>query len=448
MTRQHEIDMTKGSIAKNLILFSIPIVIGSLFQQLYNTVDSVVVGNYVGKEALAAVGGVSPILNMLIGFFTGLATGAGVVISQYYGARDKVRVHAAVQTTMAMSLVLCVVLTAAGILTTPVLLRMMKTPDDVIDMAAEYLRIYYIGLSGLLLYNIGSGILRAVGDSRRPLYFLIFSALVNTVLDIVFVRDLNMGIAGAAIATTIAQFLSAILVLFVLVKDKNEYRVDLRHIRFDWPILQRICSIGMPTAVQSGVLSVSNAFVQAYINRFGSACMAGWSCYNKVDAFSLIPLTALTTANTIFVSQNLGAGDWERARRGTRCSLWMGFAATVLTITPCIIFAPQIVGLFNRDPEVIRYGAHLVRLFAPFFLICVPDNVYRGTVCGAGVTKACMYMTLGSYVVFRQVYLFVVSHVVDNFTAVALGYPLGWALCTILIVIYYWKGDWKKQAVL
>lgn len=443
--RRRDTDMTSGSIVKHLLLFAVPLLIGNAFQQLYNTVDSVVVGNYVGKEALAAVGSVAPIINMLIGFFNGLSAGAGVVISQRYGAHDGERVHKAVQTTVALTLALCVVLTAAGVLMVPAMLRMMRTPADVEAQAAEYLRIYFGGLSGLLLYNAGAGILRAVGDSRRPLYFLIFSALTNTALDILLVRNFRMGIAGAAIATVIAQSLSAILVLATLTRSAADYRITWNRLRFHRDALGRICAIGLPSAVQMAVTSFSNVFVQSYVNRFGSSCMAGWTSYQKIDSFALLPMMSLAMAVTTFVGQNLGAGDRKRAHRGTYTGFGLAFGITAAILVPLMVLAPQLIRLFNRDAEVIRYGTLFIRVMSPFYLLCVVNQIFAGSLRGAGVTKVPVVIMLGSFVVFRQIYLYVTYRLIGTILPVTLGYPMGWVLCSVLIYLYYRFGNWSKQ---
>lgn len=437
--RQRDTDMTTGSIIRHLIAFALPLLIGNAFQQLYNTVDSVVVGNYVGKEALAAVGSVGPIVNTMIGMFTGLSAGAGVVISQYYGAHEDNRVHDAVHTTIALTLVLCVVLSVAGVLIVPFALCMMDTPDDVFAAAASYLRIYFMGLTGLLLYNIGAGILRAVGDSRRPLYFLIFSALTNTGLDLLFVKQFHMGVEGVAIATVIAQALSALLVFFVLSRTKGAYKLVLRDVRFSGLMLRKICRIGLPSAIQLAITAFSNIFVQSYINGFGSACMAGWTSYNKLDAFALLPMMSIALAITTFVGQNLGAKNWDRAHTGTKWALGLAMGITAIILIPIMIFAPQMIGAFNRDPEVLQYGTLFIRLISPFYLLCTINQVLIGSLRGAGDTKIPMFLTLTSFVVFRQVYLFATKRIFGTIIPVALGYPAGWILCSILILIYYRK---------
>ena len=443
--KHRDTDMTEGNIARLLINFALPLLIGNIFQQLYNTVDSIVVGNYVSKQALAAVGCTGPIINALIGIFVGLSGGAGVVISQYYGAKDREKLHSAVQTTVAITLIMCVVLTVLGVLFTPYMLLLMDTPADVFAEAAEYLRIYFWGISGLLLYNIGSGILRAVGDSTHPLYFLIFSALTNTVLDVLFVKYFRMGIAGAAVATIVAQGLSALLVLGMLIRSNADYRIDPLHMQLKGCLLKKICAIGIPSAIQMGITAFSNIFVQSYINHFESSCMAGWAAYNKIDAFALLPLMSLSMSITTFMGQNLGAGKLERAKKGPLICLGISFAIVILILLPLMIFAPQLVSLFNREEEVLRFGTLFIRMISPFYLLCTINQVLAGALRGAGDTKSSMFIMLGSFVVFRQIYLFIVYRLGGGIVPIALGYPAGWIMCSTILLIYYRSGAWMRK---
>lgn len=437
--------MTEGSIPRLLIHFALPLLIGNIFQQLYNTVDSIVVGNYVNKQALAAVGCTGPIINTLIGLFAGLAAGAGVVISQYYGAKDREKLHSAVQTTITLTLIMCVALTVLGVALTPYMLKMMDTPDDVFVEAVEYLRIYFMGVSGLLLYNIGSGILRAVGDSTHPLYFLIFSALTNTVLDVLFVKFFHMGIAGAAIATVIAQCISALLVISMLIRSSADYRIDLRALQLRGSILRKVCAIGIPSALQLAVTAFSNIFVQSYINHFESSCMAGWAAYNKIDAFALLPMMSLSMAVTTFMGQNLGAGKLARAKKGPLVCLGISMVINVLILIPLILLAPQLVSLFNQEEEVLRFGTLFIRMISPFYLLCAINQILSGALRGAGDTKTSMFIMLGCFVVFRQIYLFIVYRLGGGIIPIALGYPAGWILCSSILLIYYLRGTWIKK---
>lgn len=442
---RHDTDMTQGSISRLLFAFAVPLMLGNLFQQLYNTVDSLIVGNFVSKQALAAVGCTGPIINTLIGLFSGLATGASVVISQYYGARDNEKLGEAVHTTVMITLVTCVVLTIVGVWATPLMLELMDTPADVIGEAELYLRIYFGGVAGLLLYNIGSGILRAVGDSTRPLYFLIFSAVMNTVLDLFFVAVLKQGIAGAAIATIISQFVSAILVMLLLMRSKEPYRLVVSQLRMHKGMLRRICNIGIPSSLQMGITAFSNIFVMGYINHFESSCMAGWTAYNKLDALAMLPMQSLSLALTTFVGQNLGAGELKRAKAGPRYGLIMGFTVMIIILVPMMIFAPQLTALFNDDKEVIEFGTLFVRLCSPFYIAFVVNQVYSGALRGAGDTRATMFIMLFSFVAFRQIYLFIVSRLGATAGVIALGYPMGWMMCSALLLIYYYHGRWARK---
>lgn len=443
--KRRDTDMTEGSIPRLLIYFALPLLIGNIFQQLYNTVDSIVVGNYVNKQALAAVGCTGPIINTLIGLFAGLAAGAGVVISQYYGAKDREKLHSAVQTTITLTLIMCVALTVLGVALTPYMLKMMDTPDDVFVEAVEYLRIYFMGVSGLLLYNIGSGILRAVGDSTHPLYFLIFSALTNTVLDVLFVKFFHMGIAGAAIATVIAQCISALLVISMLIRSSADYRIDLRALQLRGSILRKVCAIGIPSALQLAVTAFSNIFVQSYINHFESSCMAGWAAYNKIDAFALLPMMSLSMAVTTFMGQNLGAGKLARAKKGPLVCLGISMIINVLILIPLILLAPQLVSLFNQEEEVLRFDTLFIRMISPFYLLCAINQILSGALRGAGDTKTSMFIMLGCFVVFRQIYLFIVYRLGGGIIPIALGYPAGWILCSSILLIYYLRGTWIKK---
>ena len=360
MRLSRSVDMTEGPIARHLINFAAPMLIGLIFQQLYNTVDTIVVGNFVSSQALAAVGVSGPLISTLLGFFNGFSTGATVVIARCFGARDHKGVQNAVHTTILVTLLMAIVFTGAGTALAPALLRLMRAPDDMFEEASIYFRIYFEGVIGLMLYNMGAGILRAVGDSRRPLYFLIFSAIVNTAGDLIFVLVFHMGVAGVAYATILAQALSAVLVLVTLVRSHGDYHLDLRRLRIDLPTLKKIVGIGLPTALQGALTSLSNVFVHSYINVFGTACAAGWSVYGKLDQFALLPQQAISMANATFVSQNLGANNIARAKRGIRTALLIGMSCTAVLMTPLLLFARPLLTLFNRDPDVLYYGVMFV----------------------------------------------------------------------------------------
>lgn len=437
MNRRKDVDMTSGTIWKHIVKFAVPMMIGLLFQQLYNTVDAVVVGKFVGKEALAAVGCNGNIINVLVGTFAGLATGASVVVSQTYGAHDNERLSRAVHTTMTVTLILCAVGTLLGIATVRPMLQLNATPDDVLADATEYLRIYFAGVTGLLIYNMGTGIMRAVGDSRRPLYFLIVSAVVNTVLDLLFVIRFNMGVRGVALATIIAEALSAVLVMISLMHTDAAYGIRLKKLCLDKSLLKSIFAVGLPSAIQSAVTSFSNVFVQSYINFFGSACMAGWTCYAKVDPFVLVPVQAVAMASTTFVGQNWGAGDRKRARDGVTVSLKVSILSAVVLSAIVFILAEQLVSLFTDEQDVMEFGTYFVRRIIPFYFLICTNQIYSGALRGIGNSKTPTFIMLGSFVVFRQIYLYITKLLSGSRFFVALAYPVGWLLCSSLLFVFY-----------
>lgn len=439
------VDMTEGSILRHLITFAIPLLIGNLFQQLYNTVDTWVVGNYVSDAAFAAVGTVGPIINMLIGFFLGLSSGAGVVISQYYGAGQEEQVRRTVHTAITMTLVLGVLFTFIGVGMTPAMLKFMRTDAEVLPESTAYLRIYFAGVLGLMVYNIGAGILRAVGDSRRPFYFLVVSALLNTGLDLLFVLVFHMGVEGVALATVIAQGVSALLVFITLMRSSACIRVELRQLRIHWDMLGKIIKVGIPAAIQMMITAFSNVFVQSYINVFGKAHMAGWTAYSKIDQLLFLPMQSLALASTTFVGQNLGKNQMARAKRGITYSFAMAATSTAVLMIPVIVFAPYTVAFFNKEPAVIEVGTLLLRYITPFYILCTVNQIYAGALRGAGNSRAPMVIMLASFVVFRQIYLFIISRLLPgSFLAVAMGYPAGWLLCSTATFIYFQRTNLTK----
>ncbi len=437
-----DIDLTEGVIWKQITRFALPLLLGNVFQQMYNTIDTIVLGQYVDKQALAAVGMVGSAINALIGFFIGIAGGAGVVVSQYRGAHDDKRLSDAVHTTMVVAFIACFVCTVLGVLSVPLLLRIMKTPTDAYDYAKSYLTIYFAGVSGLLIYNMGAGIMRAVGDSKRPLYFLIFTTILNTGLDLLFVLIYNMKVEGVAYATVISQGVSAVMVMAVLMRSHTAYRIIPKRLRMDAPIAKLILKIGLPAAVQAAVTSISNVFVQGYINAFGSDCAAGWTAYGKVDQFALLPINSLSLASSTFVGQNLGAKNVDRAKRGVNITMLMAFCVCALLCAPLIIFRRSLISIFNSDELVLYYGSIFVMMMSPFYILCAINQIYSGALRGAGISTVPMAIMLLSFVAFRQLYLFVFSRLSGSFEVVALAYPMGWILCSALMLIYYYKSRW------
>ena len=430
-------DMTQGSIWQHLVEFAIPMAVGLLFQQLYNTVDTLVVGNFVSKEAQAAVGSTTSIINTVVGFSAGLATGASVIISQRYGAHDQYGLRKSVHTTIAVTFILSILATVAGLRIIDPMLHFMQTPDDVWNEARSYLTIYFAGISGVLFYNMGSGILRAVGDSRRPLIFLIISALLNTFLDLFFVLALHMKVEGVALATVLAQVISAVAVLISLTLEKGDYGIRWRELTIDRTPLIGILRIGLPSSIQSAITAFSNVFVQSYINAFGSACMAGYSIYGKLDAFVLIPVQALAMSSTTMVGQNWGAGLKDRASRSVSSAVKLSLISTAVLGIGAFLAARELIGLFSPDPEVVSYGVRFIHIVTPFYLTICFNQIYAGALRGIGDAASPTVIMLCSFVVFRQIYLYITRLLNIGFLAVALAYPMGWILCSVLLTIWY-----------
>ena len=431
-------DMTEGPILRQLIAFALPLMLGNVFQMLYNTVDSVIVGNFVSKQALAAIGATTMIVNLFVFFFNGFSIGAGVVIGQYFGARDMEKLHDAIETTMAATFILSLLFSLLSIVIVDPMLRMMSTPEDVFHDASVYLHIYLGGIAGLLIFNMGSGVLRAVGDSTRPLYFLIFTSLLNIALDLFFVLVLKMGVAGAAVATIISQFTSAALILVLLSRTRDIYRLEWRELKIEWPILRRVFAIGLPAAVQSVITAFSNVFVQGYINVFGSDVMAGWSSYNRLDQFIMLPMQSMAMSATTFVSQNIGAGNDRRSDRGTVAALGLTCAVTGSIIALLVAYAPGAVRLFSPDEAVIRYGVLFIRTNVVFLLFNCINHVLAGALRGRGDSRGPMIIMLASFVALRQIYLFVVTHFIANTPKiVGIGYPVGWVSCCAAELLYF-----------
>lgn len=449
LSRQKDVDMTHGNVVLHIIRFSLPLLVGNLFQQLYNTVDTWVVGNYVSNEAFSAVGAVAPIVNMLIGSFMGLASGAGVVISQHYGAGRNDKVQDSVHTAMTMTLILTVFFTTLGLFITPYMLRFMELHENAVGEASTYLTIYFSGMFGLMLYNMGAGILRAIGDSQRPFYYLVVCALLNTILDLLFVLVFKMGVEGVALATILSQGVSALLVIITLLRTDNCIKLRIKNLKIDFEILRKILLVGIPAALQMAVTAFSNVFVQSYINHFDAGLpspdyMSGWTAYLKIDQLLFLPMQSISLATTTFVGQNLGKGQPERAKQGVTKAVLISLSATAIMMIPVMVFAPGIVGFLNNKPEVIANGTLFLRLLTPFYLLCCFNQIYASALRGAGNSKAPMFMMLASFVLFRQAYLFCMSRICNEVIPIALSYPAGWLLCSMLTAIYYYKTSLTK----
>lgn len=437
--------MTTGSIQKNLLSFAIPLFLGNLFQQLYHTADSLVVGNFIGKESLAAISSIGSLTMLMIGLVQGIFVGAGVVISKAFGEGDKAAVQKAVHTTVALGLAGSVLLTLLGYYLSPLILLWMQTPVSVFDDAQLYIRIYFLGVSSLILYNTASGILQAVGDSRHPLYFLIISAIINIVLDLVFVAVFDMGIAGTAYATIIAQGVSAILSFRLLFSTSDIIKVRLSHIRFHKGFIGPILRLGVPSGIQNSVTSFANVILQSSINLFGPSAMAGNGAFMRIQGFAFIPITAFALALTTFTGQNLGAGEYERVRKGARFGVVFAMLLAE-TIGLLMYFGSEpLIALFSRDPEVLAFGVQKSQIASLFLWSLALSHAMTGIFRGAGKSIVPMGVMLAVWCVFRIIFIQVGLAIVMDIRVVYWAYPVTWTISAILFVLYYFLVDWMGQ---
>ena len=444
----HQNNITQGSIPGQLMKFFFPIWLGTFFQFFYNTADAVIVGNFVGKEALASVGGsAATIINLLVGFFVGLSSGAAVIISQFYGARNKDCTGRAVHTAMALSLAAGILLTVLGIGLSPMILRAMGTPEEILDFSVTYLRIYFAGVVFNLIYNVGAGILRAIGDSRRPLYFLIVCSIVNVVLDIVFVLVIPMGVAGVALATIIAQAVSAVLVIVSLQKAPPIYRLELKKIGFDFDILRQIIHIGLPAGLQSVMYSVSNIVIQASVNSFGTNTVAAWTAYGKIDGLFWMTVSSFGIAITTFVGQNFGAKEYGRVKKSVRVCMWIALGFTVVLSVGLLLLGPWLYRMFTTDVDVVKIGVDMLSWMVPFYFTYVAIEILSGAVRGAGDAILPMIITCLGVCVLRVVWIMVVVPMYPNIRTTCLSYPVTWSITSILFIIYYLQGGWLKRCI-
>ena len=430
-------DLTQGNIWKQLIYFAFPLLLGNIFQQLYNTVDSIVVGNAIGKSALAAVGASTPLINLLVSFFGGLALGATVLIAQAFGAKDDERVEKAVHTAIAFSLVAGILLTILGSILSAWILEMMGTPMNIMEGALVYLKIYFYGTLPLMVYNMGSGLLRAVGDSKRPLYILMFSSIINIVLDLVFVLVFHMGIAGVALATTIAQTISAVLTVCLLMISKESYRLNLFKIRFDGFSLIQMIRIGLPSGLQNAVVSFSNVVVQSNINLFGELAIAGCSSYTKIDGFAILPAMSMSMALTTFTGQNVGANRLDRVKEGLKVGMVLTTGIIVLVSILLMIFAPNILSVFNQDEMVIYYGTYMMRTVVPAYIFLAMTHAFAGVLRGMGKTTIPMIIMVFCWCFVRIAWLKLAMPIFNDIIVVFLGYSLTWILSFVISALYF-----------
>ena len=437
--------MTSGTIWKEILLFSIPLILGNLFQQLYNIVDSIIVGNVVGSSALAAVGASGAIIQLLVGFCIGASAGAGVVTSQYYGARDDEGVRKAVHTTIAISIAAGAILSIIGVLTAPLILDIMGTPEEVFDQASDYLRVFFAGIIFSVIYNMSAGILNAVGNSRRSLIYLIIAAVSNIFLDILFVAVFKMGVVGAAIATDISQLISCIFILRFMRRSKESYRIRLRDVRFYDNLLEKIVKIGLPTGVQNIVISLSNVVVQSGVNSFGATVMASYAAFNKIDGFILLPILSMSVAATTFAGQNYGAREFDRVHKGMKVSIGMGAVYAVVAGALMLIFAPYIIRIFTGEQAVIDYGIYMMKYMYPFYWIIAIFHIATGTIRGVGKTLQAMVMSICSLCAVRILWIWGSFQFAHKLYLLLLGYPITWVIGAIMMLIYIKKGKWLED---
>lgn len=430
--------ITEGVIWKQLLIFFFPILFGTFFQQLYNTIDAVIVGKYVGKEALAAVGGTTgTLINLLVGFFVGLSSGASVIISQYYGAKNEEKVKEAVHTAMAFSITGGIILMILGMIGAPIALEAMGTPEDIMNYAVVYIRIYFAGIIGNLIYNMGAGILRAIGDSKRPLYFLMTSCVVNIILDILFVVIFRMNVAGAALATILSQLISAILVIVVLMRSKDVYQLILPKIRLHLEMVKRIIQIGFPAGLQSAMYSISNIIIQSSVNALGTDTIAAWTAYSKIDAIFWMIIGAFGISITTFVGQNHGAGKRERVEKGIKVCMKMTLVTSIIISVILYVFGGYIYQLFTDDAAVMEKGVEILHFMVPFFITYICIEILSGALRGVSDCWVPMLITCLGVCVVRV--LWILFAVPNNMTMkmVLVSYPLTWILTSVSFVIYY-----------
>lgn len=444
-TKEVNVDLTQGPIGKQILQFTVPLLLGNVFQQFYNAADTVIVGKFVGKEALAAVGSSGALINLLVSMLMGVAVGAGVVVSRYYGAKQYEEMRATIHTTIAFGLISGAVLTVVGVAITPLILRWMQTPESVMASSVMYFRIYFAGVLTTVMYNIGSGIYRALGDSKRPLYFLIISTIINIILDLLLVAVFHMGIGGAAIATVVAQGLSMVLVFAKMMREDTVYRVEWREIRIHKRFLRQIIAIGLPSGIQNGIVSLSNVVVQSNINSFGDIAMAGCGAYNKLDGFALLPAGSFSLALSTFVSQNIGAEQYDRAKKGAAFGLIATMIISELGGVFIYFAAPQLVGFFNDDPEVIRYGVLMARNIVFAYALVAYSNAMAGVLRGAGLSRVPMFVMVGCWCVLRVIWIQIMVPMTQDIRVVFWSYPITWAVSVLILTIYFFKVDWLHK---
>ena len=435
--KKTSLDLTQGSITKQIILFALPILLSQVFQNLYNSVDSLIVGNFLGTTALAAVTSCADISQLLVGFFTGLSAGAGVLFARYFGMKNYERLHDAISTSLIFSFIIGITMMAVGICIADVLLNIVACPADVYDEAIIYLRVYLVGLLFTSLYNVASGVLRSVGDSRNPFIYLVISSILNIILDIIFVVVFKMQVLGVALATIISQLLSVILVYYQLTHAHDVYRIDLRHLKFDSTMLKEVISLGLPAALQSCLISISNLFVQRYVNLFGSSVMAGVGAAKKIDKFVGLIANSLGMSTATFVSQNIGAKRIDRAKKGIRITFVLAFIPVAIIGSLIYIYANRAISLFIDDKDAINYGAMMIQTMMPLYYSQSINQIMLNTLRGFGKSFVAMILSLLGMIGIRQLFLAISFSIERNVNHVFLGYPIGWIFSALFVSLYY-----------
>lgn len=434
--------LLSGSIWKGIVSFAIPLFLGNLFQQLYNTVDSLIVGNFLGSDALAAVSSSGSLIFLLVGFFNGIAMGVGVVISKYFGAKDYDNLKKAVHTDVAFGLAAGLLLMGIGMLLAPQILVWMGTPESVLPNSIVYFRTYFAGSLAFVMYNIVMGILQAVGDSKHPLYYLIFSSIVNVVLDLLFVGVLRLGVGSAALATAISQAASAILCFVRLVRSTEVYQVKIHEIRFHPAILRQIIGIGLPSGLQNSIISIANIVVQSNINKFGVMAVAGCGVYSKIEGFAFLPITCFAMSLTTFIGQNLGARKYDRAKKGAVFGI--ACSVTLAELVGVIVFfaIPYFAAAFDSTPEVVAIATKQAHTEALFYLFLAFSHCIAGIMRGAGKSTVPMFVMLISWCIIRITYITVTVHFIPKIQVIFWAYPLTWSISSVIFLIYFLKADW------
>lgn len=441
-TSQPKTLMTEGPIWKRILLFALPLFLGNLFQQLYNAADSLIVGNFLGSNALAAVSSSGNLIFLMVGFFNGIAMGAGVVTARYFGARDKENLQKSIHTTIAFGIAASILLTILGVLLAPQILIWMGTPAEVLPQSTVYFRTYFAGSLGFVIYNIFVGILQSVGDSRHPLAYLILSSVINVVLDLLFVGVFHLGVGFAALATIISQFVSALLCLRRLLKTPEDYQVSIRKIGFDVSLLRQIISNGVPSGFQNSIIAFANVIVQTNINAFGKMAMAGCGAYSKIEGFGFLPITCFTLALTTFVSQNLGAKQYTRAKKGANFGILCSVFIAELIGIAIYFLAPTLIAAFNNDPQVIAYGTTQARTVTLFYCLLAFSHCIAAILRGSGKPLIPMIVMMIVWCGIRVTYITITVKLIPVINVIFWAYPLTWTISSIVFLIYYKKADW------